>query len=331
MSPHPPRHVLALTVLGLVALPGCDRLVALAPLLTTVTACGVAVGPRDVVRLAEGPAIFVDAVRVVVDEVSRQAQAVGRGLQGGVSLDGQALAALGPYAWQGEGAYRRAAGEGRSFSLRFTYGEGVPGKAPGAPLEADLTRLDSYVPDALALLNPAGARGPLFPLVQAAGLTGGTLAFRDEALRLAVGSTAATTLEGYALQLTVSTKPLTAGGLVRALGTREVALDLRDTALRDPARGFALTLKRFDLTVGLDGTTRLGGDYMVEVASGALRYVGAVSTAAGQARLSLRCTEDAESEFAAVTWTEGRPELSWRGGRSPLTLPSLGPAQPDAR
>ncbi|MEB3223265.1 MAG: hypothetical protein VKS61_14415 [Candidatus Sericytochromatia bacterium] len=324
------RPSLLLAAACLTALSGCDRLVGLAPLLTQVTSCGMAVGAQDLARLAEGPAIFVDAVRVVVDEVGRQAQAVGRGLQGGVSLDGKALAALGPYAWQGEGGYRREAGDGRGFTLRFTYGEGVPGKAAGAPLEADLTRLDSYVPDALALLNPAGARGPLFPLVQATGLTGGTLAFRDEALRLAVGSTVATTLQGYALQLAVTTRPMTAGGLVQALAAREVALDLRDTALRDPARGFALTMKRFGLTVGLDGTTRLGGDYVVEVASGALRYVGAVSTADGRPRLSLRCTEDASSEFAAVTWADGKPELAWRGGRSALSLPALAPARIDA-
>jgi hypothetical protein len=327
MAGLPLRPTSLLLAGGLTVLTSCDSLRAFAPLLTSAAPCGVAIRTQDMVKLAEGPAIFVDAVRVVVEEVGRQAQAVSRALQGGVTLDGKALAALGPYAWQGEGGYRREAADGRSFTLRFTYGEGVPGKTPGTPVEADLTRLDSYVPDALALLNPAGTRGPLFPLVQATGLTGGSLAFRDEALRLAVGSTAATTLQGYALQLTLSTRPLTAGGLLQALTAREVGLDLRDTALRDPARGFALTMKRFGLTVGLDGSARLGGDYVVEVASGALRYVGAVTTADGQPRLSLRCNEDAASEFAAVTWVGGRPELAWGGGRSALSLPALAAAQ----
>ena len=306
-------------------LTACDRLVALVPLVAQVTTCGTPVTAQDLVKLAEGQAIFVDAVLVVVDEVGRQARSVGQALQGGISLNGEALAALGPYAWQGEGGYTRTVSPERSFSLRFAYGTGVPGKAAGAPLEADLTRIDSYVPDALALLNPGGQRGPLFPLVQSTGLTSGRLAFRDEALRLAVGSAASTTLEGYALQLALSTRPMTASELLAALKAREVSLDLRDTSLRAPAKDFALTIKRFELTVGLDGNTRLGGEYVVELQSGALRYVGAVTQQDSGPRISLRCEEDAASEFAAVSWANGKPELSWRGGRTALTIASLKP------
>lgn len=316
---------LCLAVAATVALTACDRLVALAPLVAQVTTCGQPLGAQDLVRLAEGPAIFVDAVRVVVDEVGRQARSVSQGLQGGFALNGEALQAIGPYAWQGEGAYQRKVNAERTFTLRFAYGEGVPGKTAGAPVEADLARLDSYVPDALALLNPAGKRGPLFPLVQATGLSSGKLAFRDEALRLAVGSAASTTLEGYALQLALSTRPMTAAGLLKALEAREVTLDLRDTSLRAPAKDFALTMKRFELTVGLDGTTRLGGEYVVELQSGALRYVGAVTQDPTGPRLSLRCSEAADSEFAAVAWANGKPELSWRGGRATLTLAALKP------
>lgn len=316
---------LFLAAVSATTLTACDRLVALAPLVAQVTTCGTPVTAQDLVKLAQGPAIFVDAVRVVVDEVGRQARSVGEALQGGISLNGEALAAIGPYTWQGEGGYTRKVSPERSFSLRFAYGTGVPGKTAGAPLEADLTRIDSYVPDALALLNPSGQRGPLFPLVQATGLTSGRLAFRDEALRLAVGSAASTTLEGYALQLALSTRPMTASELLAALKAREVSLDLRDTSLRAPAKDFALTIKRFELTVGLDGSTRLGGDYVVELQSGALRYVGAVTQQDSGPRISLRCEEDAASEFAAVSWANGKPELSWRGGRTALTIASLKP------
>lgn len=316
---------LFLAVVCTTAVTACDRLADIAPLLAQVTTCGRPLTAQDLLKLAEGPAIFVDAVRVVVDEVGRQARSVGQALQGGVSLNGEALAAIGPYAWQGDGGYTREVSPERAFSLRFFYGTGITGKTAGVPLEADLTRIDSYVPDALALLNPSGPRGPLFPLVQATGLTTGRLNFRDEALRLAVGSTASATLKGYALQLALSTRPMTASELLAALKAREVSLDLRDTSLRAPAKDFALTIKRFELTVGLDGSTRLGGEYVVALQSGALRYVGAVTQQDSGPRISLRCEEDAASEFAAVAWADGKPELSWRGGRTAFTIAPLTP------
>lgn len=327
----PPRPIVSFAlVLVASATAGCEQLLALAPLLPQAAFCGTPTGAQDLVRLAEGPALFVDAVRVVVAEVGRQAQVVGRGVQGGLSLDGKALEALGPYAWQGDGAYRREAAADRAFTLRLTYGEGVPGKVTGAPLEADLTRLDSYVPDALALLDPAGKRGPLFPLVVASGLTSGKLAFRDEALRLEVGSAVRTELQGFGLRLSLATSPLTASGLLTRLAERRLTFSLKDTALTHPGRGFQLAIKRFDVTVGLDGEAEAGGDYAVEVTNGTLRYVGAVTTTRGGPRLSLRCSEDASTEFAAVAWVNGKPELTWNGGRSPLTVPALAPLRTDA-
>lgn len=313
----------AMTVLaGGAAGGGCAELAAVLP---AVGFCGAEARTQDLAKLGEGPALFVDAMRVVATEVSQQARSLANGLQGGLSVDQRALEALGPYQWKGTGTYQREAAADRAFRLRFFYGDGVAGKAAGTPIEADLAKLESYVPDVRALLDPSLAKGPLFPLVEAAGLTSGRLGFRDEALRFDVGSLVNANLKGYGLKLNVGTTKNTVNGLLKQLGERKLALSLEDTAMENPAAGFRLTIKKFDLGVGLGGQADLGGDYLFEVANGPLKYFGAVKTVAGVPAVSLRCGETDATEFATIGFVEGRADVKFKTENFPITLPGLAP------
>jgi hypothetical protein len=297
---------------------GCNELATALPALGF---CGTAVAPAELVKLGEGPALFVDAMRIVASEVATQAQLLAKSLQGGVQLDQNALQAVGPYKWQGGGTYSRQAATDRAFRLRFFYGSGVAGKTAGTPIESDLARLDSYVPN---LLNPAQG-GPLFPLVEAAGFSSGRLGFRDEALRFDLGSLVTADLKGYGLNLNVGTTQNTVGSLLKQLGERKLAFSLGDTAMTNTAAGFKLAVKKFDLTVGLDGKADLGGDYLFEVANGGLKYFGAVKTAGGIPALSLRCGEDQATEFATMSFVDGKADMKLRTDNFPINLPGLAP------
>jgi hypothetical protein len=301
---------------------GCAELAAVLP---TLGFCGTETPTAELAKLGEGPALFVDAMRVVTTEVSQQARSLANGLQSGISVDQRAIEALGPYQWKGTGTYQREAAADRAFRLRFFYGDGVAGKAAGTPIEADLAKLESYLPDARALLDPSVPKGPLFPLVEAAGFSSGRLGLRDEALRFDVGSLVSTTLEGYGLRLNVGTTRNTVNGLLRQLGERKLALSLEDTAMENVGAGFRLAVKKFDLGVGLDGKADLGGDYLFEVTNGGLKYFGAVKTVGGNPSLSLRCGETEATEFATMTFVEGRADMKLRAENFPITLPGLAP------
>ena len=302
---------------------GCAELAAVLPV---VGFCGAEARTQDLAKLGEGPALFVDAMRTVATEVAQQARSLANGLRGGLSVDRRALEALGPYQWKGTGTYQRDAAADRAFRLRFFYGDGVAGKATGAPIEADLAKLESYVPDLRALIDPSVPKGPLFPLLEAGGLsTSGQLGLRDEALRFDVGSLVTANLAGYGLKLNVGTTRNTVTSLLQQLGERKLALSLEDTAMENAASGFRLAIKRFELGVGLDGQADLGGDYLFEVTNGALRYFGAVKTVAGVPSVSLRCGETEASEFATLSFVEGRADMKVRTENFPITLPGLAP------
>ncbi|MEB3198416.1 MAG: hypothetical protein VKP62_14545 [Candidatus Sericytochromatia bacterium] len=312
------------TLSAMFASSACDRLQALAPLLPELLVCGAPVLPQEMARLGEGPALFVDAVRVLTAEVARQTRQLSSALQGGVRLDGQVFEALGPYAWQGQGTYQREAADDRVYRLRLYWGEGHAGKAVDQPLEAELTRLDSYVPDLLALINPAGVRGPLFPLLQPTPLPGGGWGFRDEALRLDVGTVLKTTTQGFTLQLALGSTRQTLGALARQIASRRLPLSLEDTAMTHVGRGFKLGIKRFGVTVSLDdGAVTPQGDYLFEAQHGPVRFWGAVTTAAEGPRVSLRCSEAEDGEFASLTWRDGKAHMAWKGGSSAFSLPGL--------
>ncbi len=302
---------------------GCAELAAVLPL---VGFCGAETRTQDLAKLGEGPALFVDAMRIVATEVSQQARSLANGLQSGLSVDQRALEALGPYQWKGTGTYQREAAADRAFRLRFFYGDGVAGKAAGTPVEADLASLASYLPDVRALIDPSLPKGPLFPLVEAAGLSSsGRLGLRDEALRFDVGSLVSTNLKGYGLKLNVGTTRSTVSGLLKQLGERKLALSLEDTLMENQAAGFRLAIKKFDLGVGLDGKADLGGDYLFEVTNGPLKYFGAVKTVAGIPSVSLRCGETDATEFATISFVEGRADVKFKTENFPISLPGLQP------
>lgn len=300
---------------------GCDTILAAIP---EIGFCGDTAPTAELLKLGEGPALFVDAVRQVGLEVGAQTGAIGGGMAKGFDVSRQALDALGPYQYQGTGSYKRDVASDRAFRLRFFYGDGVPGKAAGTPLEADLTKLDSYV-SVGNLLDPSGGKGPLFPLVDATGLTGGTLKFNDAALRFDLGSLVTANLKGYGLQLALGTKQASPGELVKQIADKKLAFSLADTAMTNPAHGFSLTVKKFDLTYGLDGQAALGGDYQFEVKNGALKYFGAVTTTGGVPFVSLRCGETASSEFATIAFASGKADFKIRTENFPITLPGLAP------
>lgn len=303
---------------------GCDTLAANLPALAF---CGAAASPQQVLQLAEGPSIFVDAIRTLAAEVSGQSQAVGSGLQKGFDVSQQALQALGPYQYDGTGTYTRQAADDRKYRLRFFYGSGVPGKTPDTPIDADLSRVDSYVttPNFTNGFNLGTAEGPLFPLLASTGLTSGTLNFNDAALRLDVGSVLSTTLKGYGLSLSLGTARSTIGGLVQQLGAKQLALSLADTSMTNAATGFALAITKFDVTAGLNGTADLGGEYGFSVSQGPLTYFGDVTTTAGSPTLSLRCSPAAASEFATVSFAQGAASVHFNTQNLPITLPGLAP------
>lgn len=302
---------------------GCAELAAVLPV---VGFCGAETRAQDLVKLAEGPAMFVDAMGIVATEVAQQAKSLSTGLQGGLSVDQKALEALGPYSWKGTGTYQRDAAADRAFRLRFFYGDGVQGKTAGAPIEADLAKLESYVPDLRALIDPSVAKGPLFPLIEATtGITSGRLGLRDEAMRFDVGSLVTANLKGYGLKLNVGTTKNTVNGLIKQLNDRKLALSLEDTAMENAAAGFRLAIKKFDLGVGLDGKADLAGDYLFEVTNGPLKYFGAVKTVAGSPTLSLRCGETDATEFATVGFVAGRADVKVNAQNLPITLPGLAP------
>lgn len=317
--------VLAVTALGLaLAAEGCTGLLANLPALAF---CGATTTADQVLKLAEGPAIFVDAIRTIGGEVGGQASTVGKGLDQGFSVQQTALSALGPYSYAGTGTYTRQAADDRSFRLRFFYGDGVPGKTSDTPIDGDLSQVSSYVtvPNFTSGLNPSSFEGPLFPLLQASGLTSGTLNFNDNALRLDVGSVLSTTLKGYGLKLALGTSRNTLGGLVQEVGQQKISLSLADTAMTNAASGFSLAINRFDLTTGLDGSTSLGGEYGFTVTSGAIQYFGDVTTTGGSPVLSLRCTATAESEFASVSFASGAAAVHFNTQNLPISLPGLAP------
>lgn len=313
--------VLMLGGAGLAGTTGCDQLL---PLLPELGFCGQTATPSELAKLAEGPALFIDALHQVALEVGGQSSEVGNGLNAGLDLKGQALEALGPYAYEGQGTYEREVASDRAFRLRFFYGDGVAGKTAGAPLEADLTKIESYLPN---LLNPLAGQGPLFPLVEATGLTSGSLQFRDDALRFDLGSLLSTTLKGYDLQLSLGTTKNTPGELIRQVQDRKLSFSLEDTRMARPDMAFNLTIKRFDLTYGLDGEASLGGDYLFEVENGPLSYYGAVKTVEGAPFASLRCGPGEASEFATLSFAEGRADFRMSGENFPITLPGLAPRQ----
>jgi len=258
--------------------------------------------------------------------VGGQTQVVGSGLQQGFNVSQQALSALGPYSYAGTGTYTRQAADDRKFRLRFFYGTGVPGKTPDTPIDADLARLDSYVttPDFTNGFNLGSAQGPLFPLIQASGLASGTLAFNDNALKFDVGSILNTTLKGYNLSLGLGTGRNTISGLVQQVSSGKLALSLADTSMTNAAQGFNLTITKFDLTAGLDGSASLGGDYGFAVTNGPLKYVGAVTTTGGVPALSLSCSQGA-TPFATVSFASGQANVKVNTDNFPITLPGLAP------
>lgn len=312
---------------GAVALSGCDILAAALPQLGF---CGATVPTTQLAKLAEGPAYFIDAVRVIGQEVGAQANSVGSGVARGFDVSHNALDALGPYQYQGSGAYQRDVASDRAFRLRFYYGDAVPGKTSGAPLEADLTQLGSYLPPGglPALLDPSAPKGPLFPLLQSTGLTSGNLQFRDTALRFDLASLLKTTMQGYAMQLSLGTQQQSLGSLVSQLQSGKVALSLADTAMTNPANGFSLAIKQFDVTYDMTGSAQLGGNYLFQVSQGPMSYFGAVQMVNGSPVASLRCTAAADTEFATMSFTNGRADFKMRGENFPITLPGLAPAKP---
>jgi hypothetical protein len=302
----------------------CDALNAYLPALAF---CGDQAKPADLAKLAEGPALFVDAIRTVAGEVGGQTQAVGNGFAKGFDVSQQALQALGPYNYTGTGTYSRKAADDRSFRLRFFYGDGVPGKTPDTPVDADLARLDSYVkaPNFTGGFDLTTAQGPLFPLIVASGVSSGHLGFNDNALRFDVGSLLDTTLKGYKLSLGLGTGRNTVSTLLSQLNAGKLTLSLADTAMTNAAQGFSLTITKFDLTAGLDGSTSLGGDYGFAVTNGPLKYFGAVKTVAGVPALSLSCSQGATTPFATVSFANGNAQVKVNTDNFPITLPGLAP------
>jgi hypothetical protein len=302
----------------------CDALNAYLPALAF---CGDTAKASEIVKLAEGPAIFVDAIRTLAGEVGGQTQTVGKGLKSCFDVSGQALSALGPYHYDGTGVYSRQAADDRSFRLRFFYGSGVSGKTADTPIDADLSRLDSYVtvPTFTNLFDLGNAKGPLFPLIEASGLTSGKLAFNDAALRFDVGSILKTTLKGYDLRLGLGTSRNTVGQLLEQVASKQLTLSLADTAMTNAAQAFSLSITKFDLTAGLDGSTSLGGEYGFAVNSGPLKYFGAVKTVSGAPVLALSCSQTAGAEFATVSFASGKADVKVKTANFPLTLPGLAP------
>lgn len=62
---------------------------------------------------------------------------------------------------------------------------------------------------------------------------------------------------------------------------------------------------------GLDGTAKLGGDYLFEVTNGPLRR-----------------SEARESEFATIAFQEGQANVHFQGGTLSIALPGLAPVKP---
>lgn len=301
---------------------GCDQLL---PLLPALAFCDAPAAPSDLAKLAEGPALFVDAVRALATEVGGQAKGIGDGINQGLKFDTKVLDVLGPYNYGGNGAYSRKAADDRSFRLRFFYGDGVAGKAPGTPLEADMSKLSSFfnASSFADLLNPTSTKGPLFPLIEAAGFTSGKLAFNDAALRLDAGTQLASAISGYDMKLNIATQRVSAGTILRQLGERKLGLSLEDTGMTRADMGFAITIKKFDMTVGLNGAAETGGNYLFGVTNGPLKYVGAVETLAGVPSLSLRCSDDPKTEFAVASFAGGKADVKFKSGNFPITLPGL--------
>lgn len=306
------------------AVHGCDVLTAVLPELGF---CGDTVPTANLAKLGEGPAMFIDAVRILAEEVGAQSESVGNGLSKGLDVSGSAMEAVGPYQYQGSGAYRREAASDRAFQMRFFYGEGVSGKTAGAPLEADLTKLDSYLPPGglPALFDPSAPKGPLFPLITTTGFTSGALKFQDSALRFDLASVLKTTLKGYDMQLNLGTKRQSLGELVTQLASGKVGLSLADTAMSNPAEGFTLAIKQFDMTYDAKGTAALGGNYMFQASHGPMKYIGAVSTTNGVPFASLRCSESADTEFATISFAGGKADFKMNMQNFPITLPGLAP------
>lgn len=306
------------------AVHGCDVLTAVLPELGF---CGEVVPTMNLAKLGEGPAMFIDAVRIIGQEVGAQSKGVGNGLSKGLDVSGSAMEAIGPYQYQGSGAYRRDAAADRAFQLRFFYGDGVSGKTAGAPLEADLTKVESYLPPGglPALLDPSAPKGPLFPLITTTGFTSGALKFQDSALRFDVGSLLKTNLKGYDLQLNLGTKRQSLGELLGQLAGGKVGLSLADTAMSNPAEGFTLAIKQFDMTYDVNGTAALGGNYMFQVSHGPMKYIGAVTTTNGVPSASLRCSESPSTEFATISFAGGQADFKMNAQNFPITLPGLAP------
>ncbi|MFN3429971.1 MAG: hypothetical protein ACK46X_08460 [Candidatus Sericytochromatia bacterium] len=319
MRPWVSAGVIATSAL---AIHGCEFLTAVLP---EVGFCDQIVPTMDLAKLGEGPALFVDAVRIIGQEVGAQSQSVGGGLSKGLDVSGSAMQAIGAYQYSGSGAYRREAAADRAFQLRFFYGDGVTGKTPGAPLEADLTKLESYLPPGglPALLDPSAPKGPLFPLITTTGLTSGSLNFRDQALRFDVASLLKTNLKGYDMQLNLGTKRQSLGELVGQLAAGKVSLSLADTAMSNPAQQFTLAIKQFDMTYDVNGQAKLGGNYMFQVSHGPMKYLGAVTTTNGVPAVSLRCGESADTEFATISFANGSADFKYQAKNFPITLPGL--------
>lgn len=346
---HTKRPLLAaLGTLALVGSSGCQELLAVLPALSF---CGQAAPSQEILRLAEGPALFVDVMGAVAKDVGGQGQAMGKGLQGGLSFKGLqgsdlVMGALGAYSYQGQGAYQRPAEDGRSYRLGFYYGPGVAGKTEGAPIEADLARVDSYLkaPDLGSLIGSGlgglaaggiaggigagtnGFAGPLFPLVQAVGISEGKLNFRDDILAFDVGGGLEAKREGYDMKLSVGTLKQGFGSFVRGLGEGKIKLSLADTSMSRPDRAFKLSVARFDATLALNGQApELGGTYALSVEQSGLKYFGVVTTPASGPVLALSCQADGTRPFASVSFAGGKPEVKLESGNLPLGFPALKP------
>lgn len=345
--PHRPA-LLALSTLALLGASGCQGLLAFLPALSF---CGTAAPSAEILRLAEGPAMFVDVMGALAKDLGGQGQAVGRSLQSGLSFQGLkgsdvVLKALGAYNYEGTGGYKRGGEDGRSYRLGFFYGSGVAGKTEGAPLEADLARIDSYLkaPDLGSLIGSLGAgtssgisggfageasngfAGPLFPLVQALGVSEGKLSFRDDIVAFDAGGAMVSQREGYDLKLSVGTVKQGFGAFIKGLGEGKIKLSLADTSMSRPDRGFKLSVARFDATLGLNGNApELGGTYSLAIEQSSLKYHGVVTTPASGPVLALSCQADGTKPFASVSFVGGKPEVKLESGNLPLGFPALKP------
>lgn len=330
---------------------GCQELLAVLPALSF---CGQAAPSAELLKLAEGPAMFVDVLGALGKDIGGQGQAMGQALQGGLSFQGLkggdlVMGALGPYSYEGQGRYQRPGQDGRSYRLGFFYGPGVPGKKDGDPLEADLGRVESFVkaPDLNALIGSGlgalagnsqglgsggGANpfaGPLFPLVDALGISQGKLSFRDDLVSFDVGGGLEAKREGYDLKLSLGTARQGFGSFIKGLGEGKIRLSLADTAMSRPERGFKLSVSKFDATLALNGSApELGGQYALAVEQSGLKYFGVVTTPSSGPVLALSCQADGTKPFASVSFVGGKPEVKVEGGNLPLAFPALKPLSP---